>query len=147
MKILFLDIDGVLINRRYASRNTADPRCVEQLNRITETTGAKIVVSSSWRHYGLPKVTLILRQWGVSGDIIDITPNIEGVDISKKRRCEIMDWMDKSEEYSWLHDTFVVLDDEPGAFFSKHTVMPDFETGLEETGADKAISILKGYGL
>ena len=145
MKVIFLDIDGVLINRRDASRNTADPRCIEQLNRITDMTGAKIVVSSSWRHYGLQKITLILRQWGVTGDIIDITPSLEYVQVHKKRRCEIMHWMDNREDYSWLGDTFVVIDDEPGAFFSKHTVMPDFETGLEETCADEAISILERY--
>lgn len=144
MKIIFLDIDGVLINRRYASRTTADPRCIEQLNRITDTTGAKIVVSSSWRHRGLPQITLTLKQWRVSGDIIDITPNMEDVDISKKRRCEIMRWMDEHEGYSWMHDTFVVLDDEPGAFFSKHTVMPEFEHGLNEVDADRAIAILEG---
>lgn len=139
MKVLFLDIDGVLINERYASRNTADPKCVRELNRITDVTGAKIVVSSSWRHYGLPKIALILRQWGVTGDIIGITPTMK----DRERRWEIMTWLDRSD-YDWSNSMFVVIDDErdaiPAGDFGVRTT---FERGLGRQGADRAIAILE----
>ena len=61
MKILFLDIDGVLNHdvwfRSDAYKNHQenwrvsmfDPDCVARVNRILQETGAKLVVSSSWR--------------------------------------------------------------------------------------------------
>ncbi len=57
MKIIFLDIDGVL-NHMYwlkkmkgveGDKKFFDPDCVRRLNTITDKTGAKIVLSSSWR--------------------------------------------------------------------------------------------------
>lgn len=46
MKILFLDVDGVLlINPREGFRKVA----MQQLKRIIDETGARIVVSSTWR--------------------------------------------------------------------------------------------------
>ena len=145
MKLIFLDIDGVLISERFMSDNTADPRCVEQLNRITDRTGADIVVSSSWRHHGIQKVTLILRQWGVTGNILDITPDMRQLSPDKKRRCEILKWMDSYEGYSWLNDAYVIIDDEPDVYASRHTVLTDPAFGLNEVDADKAIAILEEY--
>lgn len=56
-KVIFLDIDGVLINRESfmaplkmrGVRVAAHPACMAQLNRIIADTGAGIVVSSTWR--------------------------------------------------------------------------------------------------
>ena len=67
MKVIFLDIDGVLnplfnirrqhrLKRRTSSYYiTLDKYCLNNLKRIVETTGAKIVVSSSWRIGGYEK--------------------------------------------------------------------------------------------
>ena len=57
MRIIFLDIDGVLNSElwykevKYANLEEKhfSPALVENLNTITDQTGAKIVVSSSWR--------------------------------------------------------------------------------------------------
>ena len=54
MKILFLDVDGVLNNNLTRTR-TFDGWCfvddylVERLKQIIDATGAKIVLSSTWR--------------------------------------------------------------------------------------------------
>ena len=144
MKVIFLDIDGVLITRRYASRNMADPRCVEQLNRITDRTNAAIVVSSSWRHLGFDKISLILKQWGVTGSIISITPTREDND----RLLEIGEWLaDMHESSGNMLDKFVIIDDERDACrgFLMFCVRPNFETGIDEFAADRAIAILEGY--
>jgi len=139
MKVVFLDIDGVLINQRYASKNTADPKCIAELNRITDTTGAKIVVSSSWKHYGLQKITLILKQWGTTGDIIGITPDWP----EYERRWEIMSWLE--QEYGdGIYDPFVIIDDQLDACPSgQYCVRPQFEYGLNVVDADRAIAILE----
>ena len=49
MKIIFLDIDGVICTPKTDFRYL-DIRCVNHLNNIVEDTGAKIVISSSWRY-------------------------------------------------------------------------------------------------
>ena len=63
MKYLFLDIDGVLnheewyrnrvniykIFHKYWWEDCFDPECVKRINIILQETGARLVVSSSWR--------------------------------------------------------------------------------------------------
>jgi hypothetical protein len=60
-KYLFLDIDGVLNHDEWFDsvhykrhqenwkKSMFDPECVARVNRILEETGARLVVSSSWR--------------------------------------------------------------------------------------------------
>jgi hypothetical protein len=53
-KVLFLDLDGVLntIDSRDCNMSAFDPNLVDNLYTILQTTGARIVVSSSWRFGG-----------------------------------------------------------------------------------------------
>lgn len=136
MKIIFLDIDGVLngynkwtylvINiskALHVPTNTVRKILrifevkeiyVKRLNKIVKNTGAKIVMSSSWRHgyWNTPyeekytdqkRLHDLLKKYRL--EVIGITPsNKDG-----KREDEIN---------QWLHDTnlkidkFVILDDE-----------------------------------
>jgi hypothetical protein len=53
MKILFLDVDGVLNRREMdleAPSERLDLPCIQNLNLILEATDARIVLSSSWRY-------------------------------------------------------------------------------------------------
>jgi predicted mannosyl-3-phosphoglycerate phosphatase (HAD superfamily) len=75
VKVIFLDIDGVLCNHEsisagYKTRTAPeqDPYgphvdCVAALNRIIKETGAKIVVSSTWRHAGAANMRGTLKRW------------------------------------------------------------------------------------
>ncbi len=59
MKIIFLDIDGVLNSRQYdAERGTAegniDVSRLLLLKQLIDQTGAKIVLTSSWRRHWDP---------------------------------------------------------------------------------------------
>lgn len=88
MKVIFLDIDGVLNSTPYLdsidhilieqkeaySKERFDPIAVERLNRLVDSTGAKIVLSSSWRHYGVEKVQELMKQRGFRGTLFDRTP-------------------------------------------------------------------------
>lgn len=60
MKVIFLDIDGVLNTKYWENMkvrdqygHTFDPNSVANLARIIEETGAEIVISSSWKCLGL----------------------------------------------------------------------------------------------
>jgi hypothetical protein len=149
MRIIFLDFDGVLVNRQsFLTRNAlyergsrqqekADPPCVNALNRIIRETGAYIVVSSSWR-LGTPLCELetLLLDWGVRGVVLDKTP----VYPSKTRGFEIEGWLQ-----TCAATNFVILDDDTdmGALLPR-LVKTSFKTGLTEADADKAIALLLG---
>lgn len=141
MKIIFLDIDGVLIPPRHRPPNTADPDCVKLLNIITDRTKAKIVISSSWRHYGYNKTVSSLRDWGVTGEIIGAT----GIE-RECRAQEIMRWL--AHNTAKKVERHIVIDDEPGASTSeKSFVQTNGDYGITLTDMDRAIDILNGYSL
>lgn len=147
LKIIFLDIDGVLVNRaslRQASglQAFADPKCVAALNRIIAETDAKIVVSSTWRRSGRRFVTQKLRSWGVVGEIVGLTPILNVANV--ERGSEIQTWIHEHMRFSSAIDSFVILDDDDDMLhLSARLVQTVFEDGLTESDADRAIEILR----
>lgn len=146
MKVLFLDFDGVLVNRRswYVRSGctaTADPPCVAALNKITDSTNAQIVVSSTWR-IGRTIVELrqLLRAWGVTGTVLARTPHMG---FSVRRCSEIKAWIDMYEASRELVESFVIVDDDDDMdALSPFLVQTDFEEGLTDAHAEKAIALL-----
>lgn len=123
MKIIFLDIDGVLVtwgslgrwekSGPSKSRDCAmmDPKCVAILNEVLAETKTQIVVSSSWR-IGRTKEQIIetLQEAGViSPPVIDMTPRRH----DGKRGLEIQEWLNH-QAYASIRtiEKFVILDDE-----------------------------------
>jgi len=56
MKILFLDIDGVMVLGKVRGNglhghDPFDKRCVNALNQIIERTECDIVITSTWKHF------------------------------------------------------------------------------------------------
>jgi hypothetical protein len=123
MKIIFLDIDGVLnCERAYVNGyckyvewtwpdGTKDhhqsfaPWCKEYLNELIELTGAKIVISSTWRHSGIDFMRKVWEIEGMKGEIIGITPNFRG-DINGyniPRGCEIDYYLEKELNFSHIN--------------------------------------------
>ena len=56
MKIIMLDVDGVLNSARYSTSlgnkwdgNQLDPQAIIKLNKLTDITRARLVVSATWR--------------------------------------------------------------------------------------------------
>jgi len=129
---------------------TADLPCVAALNRITDATGASIVVSSSWR-IGTPVIELreLLSRWGVTGKVIDRTPIIETkrghIFVGVTRGKEICKWLEKYQQIRGEVESFVILDDDSDMdeLCDRH-VKTTFEAGLTEADANKAIAILNG---
>ena len=105
-----------------------DPDAVNRLNTIITLTGAKVVVSSSWRHgRSVEELQSILNQVGFVGEIIDITPYFGGIEgYTIPRGCEIERWLDtkgfqrinwsKEEQQKHIDKSFVknyiILDDD-----------------------------------
>jgi len=148
LKIIFLDIDGVLvipqsfIDRPKGQREKGHPSCIEALNRITVATGAKIVVSSCWR-LGTPGIELreLLASWGVTGKVIGKTPVhkiTQSTTEFPRRESEIKEWLDGDRDV----DAFVILDDDNDVGYPCEHVRTNFEEGLTLPLADEAIRIL-----
>lgn len=85
MKIIFLDIDGVLncedgyregLCRYVGGHQSFYPPSKDLINLLIEETGAKIVISSSWRKDGLDRMKEIWKAEGMSGEVIDTTPSL-----------------------------------------------------------------------
>jgi hypothetical protein len=127
MKIIFLDIDGVLNHEAFYGQrhdnlkkgikikhpySEIDPACVEKLNVLCGETGAKVVISSTWRHSGLDYCRDVLEFHGFKGEIIDITPSSP----TRFRGLEILDWIKTNKEligepyYNFTE--YVILDDD-----------------------------------
>lgn len=121
MKVIFLDIDGVLNNQiMYEDREDIigtrggrlSRKCIGLLNDLTDATGAKIVVSSTWRID--EDVEDYLKEAGVTGEIIGKTPVLR--DRFSLRGNEIHAWIVQNEELlGESYDKywrFIILDDD-----------------------------------
>ena len=167
MKVIFLDVDGVLIafGPQASSIGSFDPDCMSALKEIVEKTGAKIVISSSWRESKVDLALLMhkLNEIGISeDDVIDMTPELHSIngemwDDDKGKFVGGDGWTGGRghEIETWLLanltnvDKFVILDDDPTAKQRKDWqhgmfVNTDFNTGLSSEEADKTIKFLKG---
>lgn len=147
MKVIFLDIDGVLVNRNSfklprlelaehrLSYHTADPACVFALNRIVIATEARIVVSSVWRGLGMSRIRDIFKAWEMRAQVIGLTGEIRDA----IRGDEIKAWLDANSDVQ----SFVIIDDDNDMGQLKHRLVEtDCMVGLTEADADRAIAIL-----
>lgn len=138
---VFLDIDGVLVNKkswyvRSGRQATADPPCVEVLNKITDAADAVIVVSSSWRiGQTLEQIRKILKGWGVKAKCVGLTPVLNAkasmsIYLATTRGMEILAYLEKHR--GTIKD-FVILDDESDMHPYLHKlVKTEFDFGLTE---------------
>lgn len=147
MRVIFLDLDGVIINRQSlmnasGSRAIAAPSCVDALNKIVFSTGAKIVVTGAARFADYKFVADLrerLAMWGIGGDVIGRTPRIRGV----WRQFEIKEWL-RTEGQRYEVDSFVILDDESDmGEYADRLVHTNHETGLTDSDAERAVWLLE----
>lgn len=154
MKIVFLDIDGVLNNADDSDPHTYkdgcyfySPACVTRLNNITDKTGAKIVVSSTWRlGKTVEQLQAQLLEMGVTGDVIDKTCSLAHLD--GYRGNEIIKWVKDNEDLLGYHHynfkEYVILDDDSDMLLwqKDNFVHTDGYRGLTDSDVYDAISIL-----
>ncbi len=111
MKVIFLDIDGVLNSDEYFDKirnlniqgiqSEIDVEKIKLLKKAIDETGAKVVLSSSWRY---TKNAQYLKELLANFEIYtDSTPFMQGV-----RGLEIKQWLLNNQGV----EDFVILDDE-----------------------------------
>ena len=143
MKIIFLDFDGVItIPPKWYLK--ADK--IKWVKKIVDETGAKIVVSSSWRMdsveetidkmIGRPKRCPRNRMlYWLIDNLYDVTHTYKGL-----RGQEIKDWLNERNDI----ENYVIIDDD-GDFLDEqlyHFVQTNYEDGITETEAIRAIKVL-----
>lgn len=149
MRVLFLDIDGVLNNKwsikAQGTNQVFDRKCLEHLHRIVIETGALLVVSSNWREgNALWVIQLALVQRGIWGPIIDMTPvlkdspEVNGLGLFEVRGVEIRRWL---TDHPWVQG-YAVVDDNPVTGHDGHLFMTDHHIGLDEKVATAIIDHL-----
>ena len=159
-KYIFLDIDGVLNSMDWFKQNKhvkgymeINPDKVRMLKEIVDCTGAKIILSSTWRslatHDDKPEHEMYtylktsLEEFGLS--ISDQTPYIQ-----QNRPQEIKAWLENNINEG---DRYVSLDDDYSYEAYKQQGIEEclvktsfYETngGLRVEHVEKAIKILNG---
>ena len=115
MKVLFLDIDGVVNNKRTEKKSlrlmAIDPAMAALVQRIVQNTGCAIVLSSSWRLFqnGRDEIERKICKFA------DITPILYA-----PRGYEIKVWLTQHpqiEHYAILDDAGSILPEQRGNFF------------------------------
>jgi hypothetical protein len=136
MKVVFLDIDGVL-NDAITTMDLLDDKPKKEhldcLKVIVDATDAKIILSSTWRLFPSARndVKNALRNVGL--EFIDKTKEL------KDRASEIQEWLSRHPEV----EKFVILDDEEiSGKFPDNLVQTTFYRGLLPEHVEKAIKIL-----
>jgi hypothetical protein len=156
-RIIFLDIDGVLNSAQYfkdlyyifkfpdppsqpALHDRIDPIAVTRLNRLTDTTGAMIVLSSTWRmgfKGDTEAVATFFKSVGITGEVIGMTPVL-----THFRGAEISRWLIENDPTDICK--FIILDDsdDMGNIIHK-LIRTNLKYGLLDSHVDKAIEMLK----
>lgn len=152
-------------NYRNSDTANIDIEKVKLLKEICDKTGAKIVISSSWRgsedyspkHYYILRDILLKNNIKVLGDTPHIKTEIIG-DLSKTtsigevldiqygtgRAAEIQEWLNEHKV-----ENFVILDDEDWQWsdygYENNWVQPTWfgDGGLKREHVDRAIEILE----
>ena len=168
MKVIFLDIDGVLNSENSLMEDDSlEEDLILNLKEIIKNTKAEIILSSSWRVLFNSLRRLMDRLGKVGLHISGLTPdgvswkwienqnlkpsakyrdtytNWEGkkIDITTDRGAEIFKWLSDHKEV----ETFVILDDEDfdiKNYFPNELIKTNFKTGLSKEDVKKAINIL-----
>ena len=164
MKILFLDIDGVLnsmdnmyamselwhTNKEDKSRDKYghlfDERCVRWLKFIVEKTECKIVVSSTWRISGLSVIQTMWQLRDLPGEIFDITPlqvdseiiNLYAASNNEADRgYEIQQWID-----TFKPERYCIVDDDNDMLAHQKFVRTEGKIGLDYKTAHSIVAFL-----
>jgi hypothetical protein len=168
MKIIFLDIDGVLNSDVYMASDEyynackeagvvnhrsyevvtkahhlhIDPAGVLLVNQLVEKSGAKVVLSSTWRiRYSLEEMNAMLKGRGATFEVTDKTPCKMSW---RPRGSEIREYLeDLKEEESIVPEAFVILDDtdEFPKYRNEFVFTPE-AIGITQAHVDQALKIL-----
>jgi len=156
MKIIFLDIDGVLNTSEYMGSiqgseeemKAIDPQAVKILNDLITDTGAKVVITSTWRRFvPFTEICYTLENKGLTNinSIIGMTRYLLPRKMSMPstpRGKEIQEWINGfgSENIT----KFVIIDDDSDmVHLMPNLIKINNKVGLTVQNADRAREKLK----
>lgn len=166
MKVIFLDIDGVLNSLAWLKaggkfgcgcgkkekptreRIGWDPELVCNLRKVVEFTDASIVISSAWRGYGRSARRVWRdmfacygwRNAPVVGETPDLSVTSTGIYVARKRGDEVAAWLKQHPEVT----RYVCIDDEADFLESQPLVRTSMETGFTIGDATRCVVLLAG---
>jgi len=166
MKVVFLDVDGVLNAGRRVTRGTLGfnlidwvlPHPLHHINAIARITGAKFVISSCWRvGRTLKELRQMFAEVGFMGDIIGKTEQgpcawhkARGFEecYQGHRGAEIADWIRNHHavyagQPEQVVEAYAILDDDSDMGGEReHFVQTAYDRGLTRKERDKVVEIL-----
>jgi hypothetical protein len=136
LKVVFLDIDGVLNCSRTPNPRkfpyVVEEKLLARLMRLLEATDAKVVLSSTWR---LDPIGLLAADhWGIP--VFDVCPDMPG----SARYKEVLSWLTDHPEVS----RHAIVDDQDDELDSLPLFQPSGKTGLSEDILEGAVAYLNG---
>jgi len=166
-KYIFLDIDGVLATPKSIESVGGEWKIEDEkqelLKQIIKLTGAKIVLSSSWRKWDLESTIEFMKQEGFwfSDLIVGVTirayqylDRTKKIHLSIPRGVEIKQWIDTNihsdngKNWEWKElgkdYQYVILDDDSDMLYTqrKNFVNTISNLGLTTQDCEDAIRIL-----
>jgi hypothetical protein len=131
MKVIFLDIDGVLNCEKTPNPRKfpyiVDKRLLARLRRLLDRTGAKVVLSSTWRTD--PVGLFAAKYWGVP--FIDVCPDMP----RSSRRTEVLKWLECHPQVK----RYAIIDDEDDELEDLPLFQPSCKTGITGDIAKKGV--------
>lgn len=156
MKLIFLDIDGVLNNSEWYRTKAEytyeytrdikafnfDPDNWKWVEKLINDTDSKIVLSSSWRNYDVQNTINEFKYTGfdpITKYLIDVTP----FSFERHRGKEIETFLKNTKLDV---ENYVIIDDDTDMLNEQlsHFVYTDYNVGMTEGDYLKAKSILNG---
>jgi HAD domain in Swiss Army Knife RNA repair proteins len=135
MKVLFLDIDGVVNCSTTPTRSDdfigIDPYMALLVGRIIDATGCSVVLSSSWRYHEESMAEVRQRVC----NFVDVTPKNSGL---TSRGTEIKAWLESHPEVS----RYAILDDNTDFLDGQPLFKTAWEKGLTDEIANSVIAYL-----
>lgn len=136
MKVIFLDIDGVLNCKRTPNPRKlpyiVDKKLLSRFRELVLSTRAKVVLTSTWRIDPIGRYAA--KYWGIP--FLDVCPDMP----KKARRQEILAWIAKHPRVT----RFCVIDDEDDGLDGLPLFQPSAAAGLDSKMARAIEKYLAG---
>jgi hypothetical protein len=143
VKVIFLDIDGVLNSETFYKEKSQEERCnapskfhfyehmidemcIKLLNELVRDTDAKVVISSTWRlSWCIKDLEKMFKIRGFEYEIFGKTPSLSfnsncNVKTSVSRGAEIREWIERQNRSKGDYvDKYVIFDDDSDMLLSQ----------------------------
>lgn len=152
MKVIFLDVDGVLNSEawfkkmaesgeKYRVGKDIDPDACKRFRKLVKDTGAKVVLSSSWR--GSKENEDIIEK-ALRLKLLDRTPRMWRPPFTsweyRERGREVLAWLQDHAAVS----KYAIIDDDPDFFDWQPLFRTEWKHGLTDEIAERVRAHLWG---